>query len=173
MIVLIIIIAVMSSLAVPTYSRFHDNMRFKQSVRSVIAVLQQARQSAIQNNSDATLSYDSRSGSFLVEVEVPDPGQDQPVALQESQDAASVPAARMTTLGEDVVVEEFQVLDKNTGALSMQSGAGPHITFHDDGTCDGARIVLVSSQGHREEIDVWPTTGRASIASEDNQNATP
>ena len=78
MIVLIIIIAVMSSLAVPTYSRFHASMEFKQSVRSVIGLLQHARQAAIQSNADATLSYDSRSGTFVVEVEAPEPGQDNP-----------------------------------------------------------------------------------------------
>jgi len=171
MIVLIIIIAVMSSLAVPTYSRFHASMEFKQSVRSVIGLLQHARQAAIQSNADATLSYDSRSGTFVVEVEAPEPGQDQPAALQESQESAAIPAPRVTTLGENVVVEEFQVLDRQTGALAAQSGAAPQLTFHDDGTCDGARISLVSSQGHRDEIDVWPTTGRATIAGEDNQDA--
>jgi hypothetical protein len=104
-------------------------------------------------------------------MEVPDPGQDQPAALQDSQDSQSVPGAYITTLGEDVVVQDFQVLNGQTGELMLQSGEGPQITFHDDGTCDGARIILASSKGYQEEIDVWPTTGRASIVSEENQNA--
>jgi prepilin-type N-terminal cleavage/methylation domain-containing protein len=170
MLVLIIIIAVLSSIAVPNYSRFHASMKFKQSVRSVVGLLQYTRQSAVQNNADATLGYDPRSGSFHVVVDVPDPGQDQPAALQDSPESTAAPAVYQTTLGEDVVVQNFEVLDPGTGQLVSQSGEGPQITFHDDGTCDGARIVLASSQGQQEEVDVWPTTGRATVVGEENQN---
>lgn len=171
MLVLIIIIAVLSSIAVPSYSRFHASMEFKQSVRSVVGLLQYARQTAIQNNADVIVSYDPRAAAFHVIMDIPDPGPDQPAALQDSTDSMPVPAAYVTTLGEDVVVQDFQVLNGLTGELMTQSGEGPQITFHDDGTCDGARIVLASSKGYQEEIDVWPTTGRASIVSEENQNA--
>lgn len=171
MLVLIIIIAVLSSIAVPNYSRFHASMQFKQSVRSVVGLIQYTRQAAIQNNSDATLSYDPRAASFHVVVDVPNLGQDQPAALQDAQDSAVALSAYQTTLGEDVIVQDFQVLDSTTGQLVAQSGEGPQITFHDDGTCDGARIILGSSQGQQEEIDVWPTTGRASVVGEESQNA--
>jgi Tfp pilus assembly protein FimT len=171
MLVLIIIIAVLSAIAVPNYSRFHASMEFKQSVRSVAGLMQYARQAAIQNNADTTVSYDPRAAAFHVVTVVADPGPDQPAALQDSQESTPIPAAYVTQLGEDVVVQDFQVLSGQTGELVQQSGEGPQITFHDDGTCDGARIILVSSKGYQEEIDVWPTTGRASIVGEENQNA--
>lgn len=173
MLVLIIIIAVLSSIAVPTYSRFHASMQFKQSVRSVTGLMQYARQAAIQSNSDATVAYDPQSASFHVMVDVPDLGQDQPTALQDSQESTAAPIAYQTTLGEDVVIQDFQALNGVAGSVSAQTGAGPQITFHDDGTCDGARIALASSLGYRAEVDVWPTTGRATIVGEDDQNAMP
>src|SRR2546429_7115710 len=66
MIVLIIIIAVVSSVAVPAYSRFNATAKFQSVVRETMAMLDSARLTAIQSGADVTVQFDAQSATFMV-----------------------------------------------------------------------------------------------------------
>lgn len=165
MLVVIVIIAIMSSIMVPRYFDFAAKARFQESVQKVLTVFADARHKAIQSGSDCTVRYDSQSATLIVESEVAPPQEDQPVALQDpAETVASMPTAPVQ-LGENIQVSEFQVDNGLQGSQSQQSGGGRNmqIQFHEDGRADAAMISLVGSEGERAIVEVAPLTGYASI----------
>lgn len=177
MLVLIIIIAVMSSVIVPSYSRFYARTKFDSAVQSATSLLSWARDMAIQTNATVTVSFDTRSQTFVAQVEPPDPSQDQPTAFQDTGADTQAQAAmqpRTATLAESAAVASFQVMP---GALAPpdQAAAGPQASdlhFYPDGSADHALFTLVNPDGYSAEIEVVPTTGRTVVHDdrEDLQN---
>ena len=172
LIVLIMIIAVLTGLAVPAYLRMHTKMKFDQAVQSVLAVMSQARDSAISAGSESTVQFDQQSETFQITVESVDQSQDQPSQLLEMQNAeqTTLHQARITRVGEDVGVINFQVNQSaangpNAGnAVNNGSGqTNATLHFYADGSCDGARFSVVSLDGRRADIEVFSITGRARV----------
>ena len=166
LIVLIMIIAILTGLAVPAYLRMHTKVKFDQAVSSVLGVMSQARDSAISAGSEATVQFDQQSETFQLTIDSVDQSQDQPSQLLEMQNAeqSTLQQPRLTQLGEDVGVINFQV---NQNAMNPakpganQPNASLH--FYADGSCDGARFSVVSAGGRKSDIEVSSITGKARV----------
>jgi prepilin-type N-terminal cleavage/methylation domain-containing protein len=181
MIVLIIIIAVITAVAVPAYSRFYAHIKFDGSVQQVMSLLAFARDSAVQASRDSTLQFDPGSETFAVAVDTPDPSPDQPTALQDAANIESqqlVPP-RTATLGQDVGVVDFQVFQKGSSqgnpnpqsGMNSQGAGNNTIHFHQDGSSDAANFTIAGQEGFRVDVEVSPLTGRARIKDEGEMNS--
>lgn len=171
MIVLIVIMAVLSSLAVPTYNRFKARMEFEAAVQQVVGLFAYARNAAIQNDTDCTLYFDAQSGAFLVTVEQPPMLNDLPTALADAGEAAqTLPEPRTVLLGEAIQVGNFAVQssDDPTGTVD-QTGAASTITFRPDGTSDAAQFTIASAEGFATRLQLIPTTGLLVVSDNDAQ----
>jgi prepilin-type N-terminal cleavage/methylation domain-containing protein len=164
MIVLIIIMAVLSGVVVPSYMRMLAKSRFQQTVQEVVGLFGWARAAAIESNSEAVLRFDHQSGTLAVMVVTPDLTGDLPVALQETERAAVQPIPRTVVLGEDVTIAEFRV-DEVRSSANGRRGV-EQIRFHEDGSSDEARIALVSAEGMGIFLHVLPMTGRTVVSDE-------
>src|SRR4051794_29344581 len=58
MVVMIMIIAILSSVAVPAYHRFRARTQFEATVQKTVSLLAWARAAAIESNADAVVRYD-------------------------------------------------------------------------------------------------------------------
>jgi prepilin-type N-terminal cleavage/methylation domain-containing protein len=167
MLVVIIIIAVISSVIVPRYYDFAMKARFQASVQNVLSVFADARYKAVQSGADVVVRYDAQSALLIVESEVAPPGADQPVALQESPENTGMLPSMPTQLGENLIVSDFQI--DNPQQQGQRGGTRQlEIHFHEDGRADAATILLAGAEGERTVIEVAPLTGQASIR-EDQQ----
>jgi prepilin-type N-terminal cleavage/methylation domain-containing protein len=164
MVVMIMIIAILSSVAVPAYHRFRMKTRFDESVQKTVSLLAWARAAAIESNADAVVRFDHTSGAFMVAVEANPPTDDAPAALQDAEHAPQPPQPRMEALGEDVAVAQFSVNQVQPG-MNAQNGI-QEMRFHEDGSADGAHIALVSAGGYRAFLQVLPMTGRTVVSDE-------
>ncbi len=170
LIVVIIIIAVVSSLTVPEYFKLHARAKFDRSTQSVIGILAYARDTAVQSGSDTIVRFDPSSETFTITLDQTDTGSDIPLALQQqSIDANVVIPPRMEGLGQDVGVTNFQVLQP-TGqiptTMPQQQSTPGEFRFHGDGSSDGVQFKLVSSDGYSANIAVAAATGKVSVKSE-------
>ncbi len=163
MLVLIIIIAIISAIAVPAYARFLIQARFQNSVQNTVSLLTWAREAAVQAGSDSIVRFDAQTESFLVTVEPQSPVSDLPTALQEAQETSPTSNSRGYRVGEDIAVANFTVYDSTAGV----SGGGliapaTELKFHEDGSTNGGRLVMVSQSGYASAIEISPVTGRVS-----------
>src|SRR5579872_4956340 len=180
--VVIIIIAVMSSVAVPAYFRFLAHTSFTQSVQQTVSLLAWARNAAVETGSDVTVQFDLHAGTITVQVQQPDTsgGQsglasDMPTAMQDQQNSATPIQPRVSPLGEDMSVTGLTVVPGAAGSDPTNGSANPlpagnqaqqAINFYSDGTADSAQFALVSADGFRADVSVVPTAGRAIVSDE-------
>jgi len=167
-IVLIIIIAVLSGVAVPAYSRFYARSKFQRSVQEVVGLLAWARDAAIQAGADSIVRFDAQTETFMVTVESPSVGEDAPLAFQETPEALVPPQPRLLRLGEDVSARDLQVYNPSASAGGLPAGQ-PSVTefrFYEDGRSDGAVFTLLSQDGFRAEFEIAPLTGRVVVHDE-------
>lgn len=164
MLVMIIIIAVLSSVAVPKYYDFAMKSRFQESVHRVLAMFSDARDKAIQSGADCVVRFDPQSATFVVETELSPPEADQPAALQDSPDSLPALPSEPLQLGENITVSDFQMMDPTQQQQRpMDRSRTMEIHFHDDGRADGAAIMLAGAEGERAAIEIASLTGRASL----------
>lgn len=172
MVVLVVIMAVLSSIAVPTYNHFKARMEFTAAVQGVVQLFAYARDTAIHNDADCSVRYDAQSGAFVVTVEQPPVLNDLPTALADTADASQpLPEPRTMALGDNVQAGNFAVqsVDDPTGTIN-QTGAAPTIVFRPDGTSDAAQFTLASVDGFVTQLQLVPTTGLL-VVSDDEQQA--
>ncbi len=157
LIVVIIIIAIMSSVVVPAYARFWERTHFDVAVGAVKDLFAYAREQAVANDTTATVAFDSQNEALVAVVMPQAPPTDQPVALAEADNSDTQPGLlppplrRVLSLGTEMAITRF--------ATGVGDGK-PVVRFRGDGTCDGAEITLVSANGYATHLFVSPATGR-------------
>lgn len=169
MIVLIIIIAVLSSVAVPRYARFYARVRFDGTVQKVVSFLAWVREMAREQGADMVVQFDPQTETFTALLQRADDSADMPIALQDAQGTPLPPEPRTLTLDEDVTVAEFAVYDRSTsiGTLNSPGNGRNQIRFHEDGSADAARLLLRSMDGYETLLEIVPLTGRVVVADEE------
>ena len=161
MLVLIIILAMLSSVVVPASTRFYAKAKFQQSVQDIVGLLAYARSSAIESNTESVVRFDAQTDTFMVTRDSTTPAADVPSALQESQDAAPIPESRISRLGDDIMVADFKSYDPTGDSNSSMGQKMAELRFHEDGSSSGGQFVLRSMNGYAEIVEVAPMTGRA------------
>jgi prepilin-type N-terminal cleavage/methylation domain-containing protein len=172
--VIIIIIAVMASIAVPAYDRFYGRTQFMQSVGEVQDLFAEARQQAIDHDTTATVAFNGQTQTFTVTLEMPPPDTDLPVAVQETQAQQVVSASPKTQdvrLANNVAVMGFQPGDGMGASPSGSAGGGtgnggPQVQFHGDGTSEGATLELASESGYSARMVLVGSTGQLQVEEE-------
>jgi prepilin-type N-terminal cleavage/methylation domain-containing protein len=168
LLVVIIIIAVMSVGIVPAYQRFLGRVSFDALTGDVAGLFAEARNRAVTDGTEVDVRFDRSNGAFALIEQPALPITDQPVALQSSmpqmntQSGSQNPAvSRVVQLGRNYAAPVFTPGSGTAGASSGASGGSPDtVRFRDDGTCDGATLTLLSSEGYSAQFVVLPATGR-------------
>jgi prepilin-type N-terminal cleavage/methylation domain-containing protein len=170
LLVVILLIAVMASVVVPSYSRFLAKSRFEGTTRDIQDLFAYAREKAITQDTTATLTYDPQSETFTVMVTPPPPQTDQPVALttgdnQEAAMGAVQEPPRTVQLNPQFSIAQFASSENGSGSGAPNGGQGnfTEIHFRGDGTSDGAEIALVSETGYSAKMILWPSTSRLTL----------
>src|SRR5262249_44887217 len=152
MVVLIIIIAVVSSVVVPSYVRFHSRAKFQHSVENVVFTLNWARSSAIQNSADTVVRFDAQSQTISVVADTPSVPSDLPTAIQESPEPVSIPEPKMVQLGEDVMVRDFTVANDVSSATTntdpTTANQSRELRFYENGSSNGGTLILQSAENY-------------------------
>ncbi|MCX6381833.1 MAG: prepilin-type N-terminal cleavage/methylation domain-containing protein [Armatimonadetes bacterium] len=167
MVVIIILMAVLASIIVPSYTRFWHRTRFMGAVNDVADLIADARERAISKDTPSTITYFSSTQTFKLEVTPPTQNTDIPKAMQNGQqsDMQSTGGIRGYQLREGTLVQEFSVGGKGgQGAPSpLSANQAQVLRFREDGTNEGGRITMVNENGYGAMIRVMPSTGQIII----------
>ena len=162
LITIIVIIAVAAGILVPSYSRYWNHTRFNGVVRDIRDVFAEAHDRAINKDTTTTVLFDPNNQLFDLQVTPPLPSTETPVALQQEAGSNLDPGEhRGYALRGDFAVRSFRPLTQPGQGVPAGSTGG--ITFHNDGTSDGAEIVVSSSFGYNARILVLPSTGQITV----------
>jgi Tfp pilus assembly protein FimT len=161
MLVLIIILAVLSSILVPASARSFAKARYQHSVQDVVGMLTYARNAAIDSNAESVVRFDAQTDTFVVTVETSSPSADLPTAMQETQEAVQVPESRVGKLADDIMVADFRSFDQSGETSGAMGQRMAELRFHEDGSSAGGQFVLRSADGYASVVEVAPMTGRA------------
>lgn len=169
MLVLIIIIAVVSSVAVPAYGRFHARARFDQAVGRIVYVLAWAKDSAIEHGADSVVRFDFQTDTFTGIVELPAQATDVPVEVQDAAERGrTTPEPKFVKLTDNARVIEIVPFDpRGTRVEGRRGTRESEIRFREDGTTEGALIRVVGPVGHAVEIEVAPATGNIRVRADE------
>ena len=177
MVVVIIIVAVVTAMLVPAYSRYYVRQRFDASVGDVQDAFAYAREQALAKDAPVTLVYDAQSDSFAINLSPLPPPSDQPVSFPDmSADNATLTQARSIRLDRNVSITGFTStntsLDSVSGGGASRNSNGRGATsvhFRSDGTSDGAELTVVdSANGNMAHMVLQPGSGR--LTRDDNTN---
>ena len=108
---IIILLAILTSIIVPSYSRYWHRTRFQGAVNDIADLIADARERAITKDTQTTLSYLGGTQTFKLEVTPPTPSSDMPTAMSESGNPEQQTGGgiRGYQLREDTLVQEFAV----------------------------------------------------------------
>ena len=160
--------AILSAVAVPSYTRLHARAQFDGSVQEVISLFRWARENAVETGLETSVRFDQQAATFIALTQSPEVITDAPTAVmeqQEQQEQSAIPP-RVYELGEDIAVADFQSYRETLGNTSADSAGTATVRFRHDGSSDGARFLLYSSGGYRAMIEVGAATGKASLIEE-------
>ncbi len=163
MLVVIVIMAVFASVAVPQYSRMLARANFDTAVQSILATLQTARDAAIRYGTDSVVTFDAQSQTLTVSVPSPALATDVPIVMQDEAASEPLPEPRVLNLGENITITNFESFDTSAPTSSNTPAA---IQYHDDGSSTGGRLVIVSAEGYAAAVEVAPATGTARVTDE-------
>ncbi len=163
MVVVIFIIAIVSSVVVPAYSHMVAKARFQKSVQEVVGLLTWARNAAKQAGADSSVKFDAQSGAFAVTVESAGQVADVPTALQQTQtqEGTETQNTRTYKLDEEAIITNFTMYNGGVQETTQSQTSMPNeIRFHEDGSSNGGQFVMTGIDGHSVGINISPLTGR-------------
>jgi prepilin-type N-terminal cleavage/methylation domain-containing protein len=175
LLIVIIIIAVMAAVVIPSYIRYLSHVRFQGKVREVQDIFGYAREQAVALNTTVTLHFDQQLECFTAEVTPPSPINDEPTSFvsAESSDTSttqSAPAPRTVQLDPSESVGEFSISGALAGTSSSttapSSPTSPtDLHFLEDGTVEGMTMTVSNSEGAYASFTLWPSTSRLTMDS--------
>jgi len=163
MVVLIIIMAVMSSVVVPAYSRLKDRAAFQTRIAAVVGFLSEARSRAIELGTPIQVRYDPQSDTFTAQGETTFEAADLPTDVSSTTEAAAVAYQRTLTLPEDCRILDLTAFGPEIVYSNVLSQQETVIYFREDGSCDGLRFTLLRETGDAVTITLWPATGTIDV----------
>lgn len=163
MIVIVIIMAVVSSAAVPAYSRVVQRVAFRQAVTDVADLLAWSRYQASASGASVAVHIDAQRDELSCEPAAPPGDLDLPVELSTGSADARQPSVRRVRLPEDVRIVEVRKASEGSGTADTPGKVDTLVTFEDDGSCEGAAIQIVSRHGYNADLEVAAATGRVFI----------
>jgi len=158
MLVLIIIMAVLSSVAVPAYSRFRAATAFDVRVGELVGFLSSARALAIETGSDVRVTFDAQSDTFQMEARSGEAVDDRPTAMTDVAENGPAPARMTFAFDGTFAVANFEVFGPELATDPKASESQTTVVFHDDGTSDGVRFDIFHVMGRAVTVTVWAGT---------------
>jgi prepilin-type N-terminal cleavage/methylation domain-containing protein len=164
MVVIIIIMAVMSGVAVPAYSRFQERVEFDGRVGQITGFLSQARAQAIDLGMQIEVQFDPQTETFVASGTATVVGGDIPTDLSSTTETTAVEYYRELSIPTDYRIADMQVFGPEALTTSTSARGAVVIYFREDGTCDGLRFTLIRDATHdAATITLWPTTGAVDV----------
>lgn len=149
----ILIIAIAAGIVVPAYDRFYAKHQFEQKVSEVESLFNYAHRQAVALDETVSVQWDPTHDILLVALPLLPPPTDTPVALQQDTGMAPQPQTRTVELGQNIRIANLATMQQPTATV-----APLQVNFYGDGTCDGATITLISTQGYEADLLLKPTT---------------
>lgn len=162
-IVVLVIIAVLGSVAVPAYTKYLPNIRLKNAAMDLYMNMQKARMGAVKDHTDWAIEFDPAANTYTI--------------YSDSGDGD------WSTAGDNVAVETVQLLNYQSGVQygpgnvpagnnSVSGEAMPadnvsysanRVTFDPLGTAKGGYVYLDNQDDTAYAVGTLFTTGRISI----------
>ena len=153
LIVVITIIAVMTSVVTPAYFRYWDKSKFESAATTLVEALSFARDCAIQNDVSTRVLFTSSDQRVHVSCPAPLSRNDGPVADQSSSASAGAEDRDF------ILYDEFAISDFRSASGRNRN----EFRFNGDGTSDGAEIMLISSKGYSARVTVSASNGSVTM----------
>jgi prepilin-type N-terminal cleavage/methylation domain-containing protein len=176
LLIVIIIIAVMAAVVIPSYVRYLSHVRFQGKVREVQDIFGYAREQAVTLDTTVTLHFDQQSESFSAEVTPPPKSSDEPSSFTSNDNtggamAQTTPDRRVVQLDSSQSVRQFSISGTLPGTSSSNTTPTPasspsDLHFLSDGTVEGMTMTLSSATGASADFTLWPSTARLTMDSE-------
>jgi type II secretory pathway pseudopilin PulG len=163
MLVLIVIMAVLSTVVVPAFSRLRDRAVFETHVGRVTSFLTQARAQAIELGTEVEVRFDPQTETFSARADSAVAGEDLPTALANIPDAATTVYDQTLALPEDYRILEVEVFGPDALAGELASGRETVLYFREDGTCDGLRFTVLRENRYAVVVTLWPATASVDV----------
>ena len=163
MVVVILIIAALSSLVAPAYSRFWGRTKYDSTLKEVEDIFAYSREQAILHDTTTTLRYEAQSQTFRATITPSAPITDQPSAYQEgdnpTQSNAAMPTEQTARIAINYEITDFH---RRSGKDKPESRSNEtEVHFYGDGTTEGATFTLTDrNEEHAVHLTLWPGTGR-------------
>ena len=159
LITIIVIIAVTAGILVPSFTGYYNHTKFNGVVRDIRDLFAEAHDRAISKDTNTMLTFDAGSQLFDLQVTPPLPATDLPLVFADEGREVSSGERRGYVLREDFAIKSFRPLTQSAQAQGTSGG----ITFHSDGTNDGAEVIVTSASGYSAKITIMPSTGQTLV----------
>jgi len=181
LLIVILIIAIMAAVVVPSYVRFLGHARFRSKVRQVQDLFAYAREQALLLDAPVTLSYNKQSESFTVTLPTPPKQIDEPAALSGSEAGessasqnGSAQPPRTVQLDPNQNISQYSLsasplatASPNAtvpGVNSSSGNSGPNdLHFQGDGTVEGLNMAITQADGAHAQLVLSPATARLTL----------
>lgn len=163
MLVLIIIMAILSTVVVPAYSRLRDRADFETQLSKVQGFFAEARARAIELGADVEVRYDTQSETFVASAPATLSTNDVPTAIAEEPDTLPVAYQATLALPRDYRIMDVDIFGPEVGMHARDNRADSVLYFHEDGTSDGMRCTVSRDTGAAATVTIWPSTATVDI----------
>jgi type II secretion system protein H len=166
LIVVIIIMAVLSAVAVPSYMKLYARSKFDGSVQEIMSVCRWARDMAVETGLETIVRFDPQTETFIAAANQPEVLADMPTVMleqREQQEQNAAPPPRIHALSEDLSIVDFQSYRPELSFASGSAESATVIRFRHDGSCDGGRFAIASDSGYRAIVEIAAATGKPSL----------
>ncbi len=160
----IVIMAVVSSVVVPAFANMYERSRFDSECVNAQAIFSWAHQQAVERDTTVVMHFDAPTQAFTATLTPPPPPNDQPSALaSQTLSDTGLPITKTFQLNPEFRISNLQVDSgasaSSTGrSLSASQGTTGDIVFQGDGTVNSADFEVTSRIGAKHFV-LSPATG--------------
>ncbi len=167
MLVLIIIMAIVSSLLIPRFQGAWQHTQFRWEKESVISFFADARRTATSYGGDVVVIYYPQQNRLEANLDPSSLPTDLPSAMLSHNQPAEIPRTLM--LGDAFQITNWNTIPGiySTGAATgngaLSSNNNPYqIVFHADGSSDDLGFTFLSQYGYQSQFELNGITGHLS-----------
>jgi Tfp pilus assembly protein FimT len=170
--VVIVIIGIMTAMMIPEMKGTFQDALLRSTSRGLINVFDLAYSRAVSLNQLRRVRLDEKTGSYLVEKQVTENGQENFVP---ADDAAGSKGELDTRIAVEFhpaaeISSEANSANADSAAPVAENNPGDvTISFYPDGTSDGGDFLLRDREGFRLRLQINPVTARVHVVEMERQ----
>lgn len=167
MLVLIIIMAIVTSLLIPRFEGAWQHTQFRWEKESLISFFADARRTATSYGGDVVVIYDPEQNMLEATLDPSSLPTDLPAAMLSQNQPVQIP--RTLNLGDSFQITNWNTIPgiystgSTTGNGALASSNNPYqIIFHADGSSDDLGFTFSSQYGYQSQFALNGITGHLS-----------